>query len=608
MSASIPIHDNPESPLTHRQITTILAGLMLGMFLAALDQNIVGTAIKTIADDLQGLSVQAWVTTAYLITSTIATPLYGKLSDIYGRKKFFMSAITIFILGSALCSFAGSMYQLAAFRAFQGIGAGGLFSLALAIIGDIVPPRERAKYQGYFLAVFGTSSVLGPIIGGFFAGADHIFGITGWRWVFLVNVPIGLVALVVVWHTLHLRHIARVVAIDWWGATALVVALVPLLTVAEQGGSWGWTSGLALAAFAIGAVGAIWFLVIEGRMGEAALIPLRIFSVRTIAIALGGSFVVGAGMFGGMMVIPQYLQIVHGASPTSSGFMMLPLVAGIMGASVLSGQLMSRTGRVRIFPLVGVCLMVVGLLALSRIGADTPLWQVMCLMFVFGLGLGNTMQPLTLAVQASVGPRDIGMATSSATFFRQIGGTLGVAVFLSVLFNSLGDNIVNAFKSSTSDPAFLAALRDPAVLANPVNKSFVTALGNQDQTALSGVLNDSSVIGQLDPTLSHPFKVAFSQSMDLVFLLGACVCAIGVLILFFMPEVHLASTSAAQRAAVEVREEAEAAADRAEAPVDVVRGHSLADDLVDAVTAEAGGHTLDELPDASEQYRTATRP
>ena len=186
----------PAAGLTHKQILTILSGLMTGMFLAALDQNIVGTAIKTIADELQGLSAQAWVTTAYLITSTIATPLYGKLSDIYGRKKFFMAAITIFIIGSALCSFAGSMYQLAAFRAVQGIGAGGLFSLALAIIGDIVPPRERAKYQGYFIAVFGTSSVLGPIIGGFFAGADSILGITGWRWVFLVNVPVAVVLLV----------------------------------------------------------------------------------------------------------------------------------------------------------------------------------------------------------------------------------------------------------------------------------------------------------------------------------------------------------------------------------------------------------------------------
>src|SRR5512135_382925 len=215
---------------------------MLGMFLASLDQTIVASAIRTIGDDLHGLSVQAWVTTAYLITSTITTPIYGKLGDIYGRKKLFMFAIAIFIVGSALCSFATSMYMLAAFRAFQGIGAGGLFSLVLAIIGDIVPPRERARYTGYFMAMFGTSSVLGPVIGGFFAGQAVILGMAGWRWVFLVNVPIGIAALAVVARTLHLHHVRREVRIDWWGATWLVVALVPLLTVAEQGRAWGWAS------------------------------------------------------------------------------------------------------------------------------------------------------------------------------------------------------------------------------------------------------------------------------------------------------------------------------------------------------------------------------
>ena len=220
--------------LTHRQITTIMLGLMMGMFLAALDQNVVGTAIKTIADDLQGYSAQAWVTTAYLITSTISTPLYGKLSDIYGRKRFFLTGIVIFVLGSLACTFAWSMYSLAAFRAIQGLGAGGLFSLALAIIGDIVPPRERARYQGYFLAVFGTSSVLGPIIGGFFADAGTVLGITGWRWVFLINVPLGIVAAIVVTRTLHLKQYRQDSRIDWWGAVSLVVALVPLLIIAEQ--------------------------------------------------------------------------------------------------------------------------------------------------------------------------------------------------------------------------------------------------------------------------------------------------------------------------------------------------------------------------------------
>ncbi len=598
------------APLTHRQILTILSGLMTGMFLAALDQNIVGTAIKTIADELQGLSAQAWVTTAYLITSTIATPLYGKLSDIYGRKKFFMAAITIFIIGSAMCSFAGSMYQLAAFRAVQGIGAGGLFSLALAIIGDIVPPRERAKYQGYFLAVFGTSSVLGPIIGGFFAGADSILGITGWRWVFLVNVPVGIVALAIVWRTLHVSHFARPARIDWWGATALVVGVVPLLLVAEQGREWGWLSTDSIIAYAVGLVGLIAFVVVESRMGDSALIPMRIFRNRTIAIALGGGFVVGSGMFGGMLVIPLYLQIVHGATPTGSGFMMLPMVLGMMIASVVSGQLMTRTGRVRVFPIVGVAVMVVGLLLLSRITADTDLRLVMGLMFLFGFGLGNTMQPLTLAVQAVVDPRDMGMATSAATFFRQMGGTLGVAVFLSVLFNTVGDNIAAAFRSAATDPAFLAATRDPAVLADPTNRAFVQALGSGNTSALSGALNDSSFISALNPTLAHPFKVGFAQSMDLVFLIGAIVCALGLLVLAFMPEVHLSSRSALQRAADDARTDGadgEGSAGTDETTPDggaleSAPRHTVTDDLVDVVTAESGGHTLNELPDAGDAY------
>ena len=237
---------------THRQIVTILSGLMMGMFLGALDQTIVSTSIRTIADDLNGLSVQAWVTTAYLITATITTPIYGKLGDNYGRKKLFMFAITVFIIGSALCSFATSMYQLAAFRAFQGLGAGGLFTLVLAIIGDIVSPRERARYTGYFMAMFGTSSVLGPLIGGFFAGQETIAGIDGWRWVFLVNVPIGIAALAVVYRTLHIHHTPRHLRIDWWGAAALVVCLVPLLTVAEQGRQWGWDSSRSITCFVVG--------------------------------------------------------------------------------------------------------------------------------------------------------------------------------------------------------------------------------------------------------------------------------------------------------------------------------------------------------------------
>jgi EmrB/QacA subfamily drug resistance transporter len=577
MTASTADAERSSDELTHRQITTIIIGLMSGMFLAALDQNVVGTAMKTIADELHGLDQQVWVTTAYLITSTISTPIYGKLSDLYGRKKFFLTAITIFIIGSLMCSFATSMPMLSVFRAVQGLGAGGLFSLALAIVGDIVPPRERAKYQGYFLAVFGTSSVLGPIIGGFFAEAPTVIGLTGWRWVFLINVPVGIFALILVTRTLHLHHVKRQAVIDWLGAVTLVVGVVPLLLVAEQGRTWGWTSAASISCIVIGVLGLAAFIAAESRMGDAALIPLRIFKNRAIVIALSGGFVIGAGMFGGMITIPQYLQIVHGSTPTMSGVQLLPMVLGMMFASVLSGQLISRTGNVRIFPIIGVGLMTVALAFLSRIGADTPWWQLITLMAIFGMGLGNTMQPLTLAVQASVAPREIGMATSSATFFRQMGGTLGVAVFLSLLFNTLGDNIKSAFLDAAKTPEFLAAMKDPNVLANPVNAQFVKALASGDTSALASVSSDSSIINKLDPVLAHPFKVGFSQSMDTVFLVGAIVCAVGFVVLLFMPKIVLSGKSASAQLKADARK------------------HSVRDDLADAAAIEAGGHQLEEL-------------
>ena len=421
---------DPGAALSHRQILSILSGLMLGMFLAALDQTIVATSIRTIADDLQGLSLQAWATTAYLITATISTPLYGKLSDLYGRRPWFLTAISIFVIGSILCGFADSMYQLAAFRAVQGLGAGGLFSLALTIIGDIVPPRERARYQGYFLAVFGTSSVLGPVIGGFLAGQATVLGITGWRWVFLVNVPIGIVALAVVARNLHLPHTRRDHRIDWPGALALIVGLTPLLILAEQGRDWGWASTRSLGLMVIGLAGLLGFLMAERRYGDDALLPLRLFRGRTFSIGSILNFLIGMGMFGGLAALPLYLQIVKGATPTQAGLMLLPMTAGIMAGSIFSGQMIARTGRYKIFPVVGSMLLVVGLLLVSFVGVDTPLWQTMLIMTVFGLGLGGNMQPLVLAVQNAVPPRDMGVATSSATFFRQMGGTLGTAVFL----------------------------------------------------------------------------------------------------------------------------------------------------------------------------------
>jgi EmrB/QacA subfamily drug resistance transporter len=573
--------------LSHRQIMTILSGLMAGMFLAALDQTIVATSIRTIADDLQGLSVQAWVTTAYLITATISTPLYGKLSDLYGRRPFFLAAISIFVLGSALSGFATSMTELAAFRAFQGLGAGGLFSLALTIIGDIVPPRERSKYQGYFLAVFGTSSVLGPVIGGFLAGQDTILSVAGWRWVFLVNVPIGIFALLLVMRSLHLPHTRRDHRIDWPGAVALVVGLVPLLVIAEQGREWGWTSGSAIICYFLGLLGFVGFLAAERRYGDDALIPLRLFRGRTFGIGSALNFILGMGMFGGLAALPLYLQIVKGVSPTKAGLLLIPLTFGIMAGSIVSGQIISRTGRYKKFPIIGTGLLVLALAGLGQIGVDTALWVTMTLSAVFGIGLGFNMQPLTLALQNAVPPQDMGVATSSATFFRQMGGTLGTAVFLSVLFSTVGDKIVAAFRADAATPAFQAALTDPKVLSDPTNKRVVEAITSGGGLP-KGALDDTSFLSQLDARLAKPFLEGFTGSMNLVFTTAALVVLVAFVLVFFLPEEKLRTMSGIEAR----RQEEEAAAAAAGIP-----GHDLAGRAA-SVSAPSSqmvdGATLDE--------------
>ncbi|MFG2526863.1 MFS transporter [Streptomyces sp. NPDC048516] len=547
--------------LSHRQILTILSGLMLGMFLAALDQTIVSTSIRTIADDLHGLSEQAWATTAYLITSTIATPLYGKLSDLYGRKPFYLAAITIFVAGSVLCTFSTSMTELAAFRAVQGLGAGGLMSLALAIIGDIVPPRERARYQGYMLGTFATSSVAGPLIGGALAGQDQLLGITGWRWVFLVNVPIGIIALFVVAKVLNIPHTRRDHRIDWWGALTISVGVVPLLLVAEQGREWGWDSSRSIACYAIGVVGIIAWIFVERWIGDDALIPMRLFRNGTFSKTSLLSVLIGMGMFGGMLMIPQYLQIVKGASPTKSGLEMLPLMAGMFIASIASGQITSKTGRYKIFPIIGTALMVAAMLLFHfRVQWDTPLWETMVYMLVFGLGLGGCMQTLVLAVQNAVPPRDMGVATASSTFFRQMGATAGTAIFLSVLFSTVGDKISSAFRTAASTERFQAALHDPAVLRDPANKPVLDMLKHPGNGNSSGVLSDSSFIQHLDPRLAEPFKRGFADSMHTVFLMGAVVVALAFVLMWFIKEMPLRQISGLQaRAQAEAEESAKGA-------------------------------------------------
>ncbi|MEX5637307.1 MDR family MFS transporter [Parafrankia sp. FMc2] len=532
--------------LTHRQIMTIVTALLLGTFLAALDQTVVTTAIRSIGDDLHGLSAQAWVTTAFLITSTVTTPLYGKLSDIYGRKPLFMIAISVFIVGSVLCGIASDMYMLAGFRAFQGLGAGGLFSLAMSIMADIVSPQQRPKYMAYFMGTFATSSVAGPLIGGFLSGRDSLLGLAGWRWIFWINVPIGVAALVAVNRVLRGGRSRGNSRIDWWGTVAIIAAVVPLLLVAEQGRDWGWGSPVSIACYVIGVLGLAWFIVAEQRMGDDALIPLRLFRTRAFSVGSALSVVLGIAMFGGLATIPLYLQIVKGASPTEAGLLMLPLMTGIMTASMISGRLIARTGHYRPYPIIGAAAMIAGFLLLSRIGADTPLWQTSLMMALYGLGLGQSMQTLVVALQNCVAPRDIGVATASATFFRQIGGTLGTAVFLSILFGAAPAQITDAYQDAQGSSAFAAA-----AAAHPDQLQQVTS---------SGSLDDSAFLQEIDKALAHPFMVGFSNSMDLVFLVAAAVIAVGLVLAVILPEVPLRTVSGLEAARAEAGRAAAATA------------------------------------------------
>ncbi|MEU2034102.1 MFS transporter [Nocardia amamiensis] len=499
--------------LSHRQILTILSGLMLGMFLAALDQNIVSVAIVRIANSLHGFDEQAWATTAYLITATITTPLYGKLADIYGRKPFYLVAIGLFVTGSVACTFATSMYQLAGFRAFQGLGAGGLMSLAFTIIGDIVPVRERVRYQGYFMMVFGSATVLGPVLGGFFSDYQELGGIEGWRWVFLVNVPVGVLAMLVVAKVLNTPHQRQNHRVDWFGALTLTIFVVPLLIVAEQGRHWGWSSERALICYGVGAVGFLLFVLVEYLMKDAALIPLRLFRNSTFSVTILGGFIVGVAMFGAITMVPQYFQVVRGYSPTKAGLLMLPLVLGITIGSQAAGRITKRTGRYKILPVTGTFIVALGATLYAQVHYDSPLWQPLVYGGVIGLGLGFCMQTLIIAAQ-NAGPRsDMGVSTASATFFRQMGGTLGVAVFLTILFNLLPHRITDAF-GGVLPPGF-------------------------GPEQLSGMQSNTSGIAALPDELKIPILTGFTDSMHGVFYAAAGVALLACVVLMFMKEIPL---------------------------------------------------------------------
>jgi EmrB/QacA subfamily drug resistance transporter len=506
----------PAPQLTHRQVLVVLSGLLLGMFLAALDQTIVSTSMRTIADELEGQTAQAWATTAYLITSTITTPLYGKLSDMYGRRPFYLFAISIFVVGSVLCGTAQSIYELAVWRAVQGLGAGGLMSLAFAIVGDLVPPRERGRYQAYFMAVFGSSSVLGPVVGGALAGQEQILGVDGWRWVFLVNVPIGIVAFLVVAAKLDLPRRRTDHRIDYWGAGLLSAAVVPMLLVAEKGREWGWGSVLSLGLALTSVVSLLVFVRWQRRMGEEAILPLRMFRNSVFSVSSAVSLLVGAAMFGGIVVLPLFLQIVRGASPTEAGLQTLPLMLGIIVTSGISGRVMLRTGRYKAFPVIGTAVLFVAMVLLHwRLQVETPLWQIQAAMAVLGMGLGLCMQTLVICVQNALPPRDMGVATGSVTFFRSMGGTFGAAVSLAVLFGSLAPNV------------------QQRLLQAGVPADVVARFSN------ASALDDTTVLDTLPPVVRDAVLHGFADSVQAVFVVVAALLVPAFVLTWFIREVPL---------------------------------------------------------------------
>jgi EmrB/QacA subfamily drug resistance transporter len=537
----------PGEILTRRQTVTVMVGLMLGMFLSSLDQTIVSTSIYTIANDLGGLSLQAWATTAYLITSTVTTPLYGKLSDIFGRRPLYLAAILIFLAGSLYAGSVHSMTELAIARGVQGMGAGGLLALALTIIGDIVALKDRAKYQGYFMSVFGISSVLGPVVGGAFAGSANILGFDGWRWVFFINLPIGLAALGVVFLYLHLpaKHVKQ--KIDYWGAAAITLAIVPLLLVAEQGRSWGWISVKSLLCIGLGIVGIVSFLLAEKRAGDYALIPLRLFQNVTFGLSSLLNFIIGIGMFGAIAMLPMYLQLVKGLTPTESGLMMITFTVGILSGSITAGRTISASGTYRVFPILGSAILTGAAVGMGlSLGVDTPLWVPGVIAVFFGLGLGFCMQPLTLAMQVSVPAKDMGVGTSSAAFFRSMGGAVGTAVFISVLFSLAADKVAGGLRDAMQNADFQKVLKDPAVAADPANAQLYMFLNNG---AGDDSLNDTSWLHAANPTLTRPITEGFAQSIDAVMLTAAALTGIAFLISFALPNQKLTDPKASPKAA-----------------------------------------------------------
>jgi EmrB/QacA subfamily drug resistance transporter len=488
----------------HRRILVILGALMLGMLLAALDQTIVATALPTIAGDLHGLSHLSWVVTAYILSSTISTPLWGKLGDLYGRKRLFQAAIVIFLIGSALSGLSQNLSELIGFRAIQGIGAGGLMVGAQAITGDVISPRERGRYMGYFGAVFGLSSVIGPLAGGFIT--QH----ASWRWVFYINLPIGAIALAVIAAVLHIPRKRTQHTIDYLGTALLAGGVTSVILLTTWGGTtYAWGSAPIIWLGVIAVVLIALFCWAETRAAEP-VIPLALFRNSVFSVANVVGFIVGFVMFGAIIYIPLYLQTVHSATPTSSGLQLLPLVCGMLITFTVSGRLVSRWGRYKVFPVIGTGVMAFGLYLFSRLTPSTSLLVSSAYMVVLGLGIGCVMQVLVVAVQNSVPQSQLGTATSSSTFFRSIGGSFGVAVFGAIFDNRLTANLPKYLP-----PSALRAIHGSNVTASPAQ------------------------LDKYPPSIHRGFILAFSDSLHVVFLVGAPIAVLAFAMTWLLKEVPL---------------------------------------------------------------------
>lgn len=523
-------------PLTHKEIMVVLSGLMTGMLLAALDQTIVSTALKNIVEEFNGLNHYTWVVTAYLLTSTASTPLYGKISDLYGRRPVFQFAIITFLIGSLLAGASQNMTQLIFTRALQGLGAGGLMALTFVIIGDIVSPRERGKYQGYFGAVWGLSSVAGPLLGGFFSDNASILGISGWRWIFYINLPFGILALIITSAVLHIPKVKREHKIDYLGALLLVLAVSAiLLAVSVYGPENGWRSSKTLTAFGVGLTLALVFIWQEGRATEPIL-PLRLFKNHTFSLTSILGFIIGAGMFGAIVMLPLYLQVVKGNSATEAGLKLIPLMLGIVSMSIFSGKKISSSGKYKIFPIVGSAIMTIGLLLMSTLKEDTAFATLSIYAILVGAGLGLSMQTIVIALQNSVDFQDMGVATSSNTFFRSLGGAFGTAIFGTIFSNRIAYFLENNFTQLQA--------------SNP------QALTGFDASKLDAITTNTSVIQSLPPVIQETVLHSFAQTFQIVFLAAVPVTLLGFVLAFFLKEKPLQSSTDHSAARAEASGEA----------------------------------------------------